>query len=137
MYYNWFFLFFFCYYLLQINDMLDTEKLKAILKEFGEYPEVHRLKIWEKLLQLPNNVQQYNSVINHTTIVAFKDLYTKYPLESRTSIKCLKKLLNNIVTWCPFFANVEYLPVFAFPFVKVFQNKPIACFEAVCTIIGK
>ncbi|XP_018563326.1 TBC1 domain family member 31 [Anoplophora glabripennis] len=119
----------------EINDMLDTEKLKAILKEFGEYPEVHRLKIWEKLLKLPNNVQQYNSVINHTTIVAFKDLYARYPLENQTSIKCLKKLLNNIVTWCPFFANVEYLPVFAFPFAKVFQNKPVACFEALCTII--
>ncbi|KAJ8963235.1 hypothetical protein NQ318_018701 [Aromia moschata] len=119
----------------QINNVLDSDKLKAILKEYGEYPEIHRLKIWERLLQLPNNTQQYNSVINHVTIVSFKDLYTKYPLESTGMIKCLKQVLNNVVTWCPFFAHVEYLPVFTFPFVKVFQNKPVACFEAICTVI--
>ncbi|KAJ8924255.1 hypothetical protein NQ315_007047 [Exocentrus adspersus] len=65
----------------EINNILDIEKLKSILKEFNEYPEAHRLTIWEKLLQLPNNIEQYNSVINHTTVAAFKDLYSQYPLE--------------------------------------------------------
>ncbi|KAJ8943401.1 hypothetical protein NQ314_009770 [Rhamnusium bicolor] len=119
----------------QINNVLDIDKLRSILKEYGEYPEAHRTKIWEKLLQLPNNIKQYNSIINHVTIIAFKDLYLKYPLESKLSIQNLKKLLNNIVTWCPFFAHVDYLPVFGFPFVKVFHCKPVRCFEAVCTVI--
>ncbi|CAG9820843.1 unnamed protein product [Phaedon cochleariae] len=119
----------------KIDHMLTNEKLKSVLKEYGEFPQTHRLKIWEKLLQLPNNIQQYNSIINHVTLMAFKDLNSNYPLESKLSLKDLKKLLNNIVTWCPFFANVDYFPVFAYPFVKVFQNKPLACFEAICTII--
>ncbi|KAG5876918.1 hypothetical protein JTB14_021361 [Gonioctena quinquepunctata] len=119
----------------QIDNVLEVEKLRAILKEYGEYPETHRLKIWEKLLQLPNNIQQYNSIINHVTLVTFEDLCIKYPLESKLSLKDLKKLLNNLVTWCPFFGSVDYLPVFAYPFVKVFQNKPLVCFEAICTII--
>ncbi|XP_074042310.1 uncharacterized protein isoform X5 [Leptinotarsa decemlineata] len=118
-----------------IGSVLEWEKLKAILQEFNQYPDIHRLKIWEKLLELPNNIQQYNSIINHVTLVSFEDLYTKYPLESKLSIKDLRKLLNNLVTWCPFFANVDYLPVFAYPFAKVFQNKPLAGFEAICTVI--
>ncbi|XP_074042307.1 TBC1 domain family member 31 isoform X2 [Leptinotarsa decemlineata] len=119
----------------EIGSVLEWEKLKAILQEFNQYPDIHRLKIWEKLLELPNNIQQYNSIINHVTLVSFEDLYTKYPLESKLSIKDLRKLLNNLVTWCPFFANVDYLPVFAYPFAKVFQNKPLAGFEAICTVI--
>lgn len=40
-----------------------------------------------------------------------------------------------MVNWSSFFGEVNYLPVFAFPFVKVFKNNPVACFEAVCTLI--
>ncbi|XP_072391083.1 TBC1 domain family member 31 isoform X2 [Diabrotica undecimpunctata] len=119
----------------EIDNILDIKKLKLILKEYGEYPDSCRTKIWERLLDLPNNVGSYNNVINHVTVVAFVDLHKKYPLEDKLFLTSLKKLLNNLVTWCPFFANVEYLPVFVFPFVKVFHNKPLACFEVVCTII--
>ncbi|XP_050509808.1 TBC1 domain family member 31 isoform X6 [Diabrotica virgifera virgifera] len=119
----------------EIDSILDIKKLKFILKEYGEYPENYRIKIWERLLDLPNNVGSYNNVINHKTIIAFVDLHKKYPLEDKLFLTSLKKLLSNLVTWCPFFANVEYLPVFVFPFVKVFHNKPLACFEVVCTII--
>ncbi|CAH1283308.1 unnamed protein product [Diabrotica balteata] len=119
----------------EIDSILDIKKLKLILKEYGEYPDNCRTKIWERLLDLPNNIGSYNNVINHVTVVAFVDLHKKYPLEDKLFLTSLKKLLNNLVTWCRFFANVEYLPVFVFPFVKVFHNKPLACFEVVCTII--
>ncbi|CAH1990953.1 unnamed protein product [Acanthoscelides obtectus] len=119
----------------QISEILEINKLKAILAEFGTYPEAHRTKIWEKLLKLPNNIQQYNSIINHVTVVAFQDLKQKYPLENKLLMKSLKKLLNNLTTWNSFFAIVDYMPIFVFPFIKVFNNKPVACFEAICTII--
>lgn len=61
----------------------------------------------------------------------------EYPLENKIALKNTKRLLNNLVTWCPFFAHVRYLPVFVFPFVKIFQNEPVLCFEALCTILGK
>lgn len=116
---------------------MQIDKLKLILKEFGQYPEMYRTKIWEELLQLPNNIDQYNSIIDHVTdAIAFDNLYEMYPMVQKPLLKNLKKLLNNLITWCPFFANVSYLPILVFPFVKVFHNKPIACFEAMCTILG-
>ncbi|KAF2887046.1 hypothetical protein ILUMI_19127, partial [Ignelater luminosus] len=120
----------------QIKEVLDIDKLHAILSEFGRYPDLYRLKIWSHLLELPNNSQQYNVFINVSSQLSFEDLETTYPIESKTSLKNLKRLLSNLVTWSPFFAQVPYLPVFVFPFVKVFQNEPVLCFEAVCTIIA-
>ncbi|EFA06627.1 TBC1 domain family member 31 [Tribolium castaneum] len=119
----------------QIREILEIEKLRMILKECGEFPDSYRTKIWEHLLALPNNRELYNGIINHRMIVSFEDLCRKYPLENKRNLKNLKQLLDNLVTWCPFFLNVDYLPLFVFPFVKVFINKPLTCFEAVCTII--
>ncbi|XP_044263660.1 TBC1 domain family member 31 [Tribolium madens] len=119
----------------QIREILELEKLRMILKECGEYPDSHRTKIWEHLLVLPNNRDLYNAIINHRMIISFEDLCRKYPLENKRNLKNLKQLLDNLVTWCPFFLNVEFLPLFVFPFVKVFINTPLTCFEAVCTII--
>lgn len=121
---------------LQIKEVLDIDKLRAILNEFGRYPDLYRLKIWSHLLELPNNSQQYNAFINVSSQSSFEDLEKTYPLENKASLKNLKRLLANLVTWSPFFAQVAYLPIFVFPFVKVFQNEPVLCFEAVCTITG-
>ncbi|RZC41989.1 TBC1 domain family member 31 [Asbolus verrucosus] len=119
----------------QIREILEIEKMRMILRECGQYPDTYRTKIWEHLLELPNNKDQYNAIINNRMIISFEDLCKKYPLEDKRSLKNLKQLLDNLVTWCPFFLHVDYLPVFVFPFVKVFHNKPLTCFEAVCTII--
>ena len=67
----------------------------------------------------------------------YVDLEKTYPIENKVLLKNLKKLLGNLVVWCPFFEIVDYMPLLVFPFVKVFRNEPITCFEAVCTIISK
>ncbi|XP_048523369.1 TBC1 domain family member 31 [Dendroctonus ponderosae] len=120
---------------LQIKNILEIDKLKLIIKEYQEFPEAFRATIWERILRLPNNVQQYNGIINHMTLVAFNQLQQQFPLEDKVSIRCLRHVLNNIGVWCPFFTQVEFLPIFLFPFVKVFHKKPIACFELCCTTI--
>lgn len=117
--------------------MLDVDKLRAIVKEYGEYPEAYRLKIWTQLLQLPNNKQLYNSFINHTSHNSFETLAIDFPLENKLALQNLRKLLSNLLSWCPHFAHVTYLPILVFPFMKIFQNEPVVCFEAVCTIIRK
>lgn len=119
----------------ELDTILNRNKLKFILSEYGQYPDAHRLKIWEHLLMLPNNIRCYNTLMNHDTFYGFEDLTKQYPLESKVSIIALQNLLSNVINWCHFFANVDFLPVFVFPFVKVFQNKPIACFESICSII--
>lgn len=115
---------------------MDIDKLRAILKEFGQYPDSYRLTIWKHLLQLPDNKDQYNSIINRFAYPAFENLENEYPLENKAILKNLKRALNNVVTWCPFFAHVKYLPVLIFPFVKIFQSEPVLCFEIVCTLLG-
>lgn len=119
------------------EDVLNVAKLKPILKEYGEFPKMYRAVIWDSLLQLPNNSEQYKNISSHITLESFPDLKKQYPLESEQSIRSLRILLNNLVSWSPFFANVSFLPLFVFPFVKVFQNNPIQIFEAVITIICK
>lgn len=104
---------------------------------YREYPEAYRSKIWTELLRLPRNKTQFNGINNNSTASHFFELEKEYPLQDKLALKNLKKLLNNLVAWCPFFAHVAYLPVFVFPFVKVFRNEPILCFEAVLTVIGK
>lgn len=86
---------------------MNTEKLQAILKEFGQYPDTYRLTIWKCLLQLPDNKNQYNSIINRFTYPGFENLENEYPLENKTALKNLKRVLNNIVTWCSFFAHAH------------------------------
>ncbi|XP_044745364.1 TBC1 domain family member 31 [Coccinella septempunctata] len=118
----------------EVEEMLNIDKLRSILKEYGEYPENYRTMIWEQLLQLPHNKAVYDALIKYQRRNAFENLDREYPIENR-SFKSLRCLLNNLVTWCGFFSHVHYLPVFVYPFVRVFQNKPIVCFEAVATIL--
>ncbi|KAF7275260.1 hypothetical protein GWI33_012029 [Rhynchophorus ferrugineus] len=119
----------------QLNNILETDKLKAIIREYEEFPEAYRFIIWEKILKLPNNVKQYSSLISRVNIVAFKDLVEKFHLEDKVTVQCFKHVFNNIVTWCPFFAQVDFLPLFLFPFIKVSHKKPITCFELCCTLL--
>lgn len=115
---------------------MDVDKLHAILKEYGQYPKLYRRKIWEYLLQLPNNKDQYHAIANHSLNGIFDNLWNEYPLENKIAFKNLKRVLNNLAAWCPFFAHIKNLPLFVFPFVKVFQDEPIIGFEAISTIIG-
>lgn len=120
----------------QIDRMLDRKKLTNILRLYGEYPENYRVVIWTQLLRLPKNLHLYRG-INDLYASSFAEIDKEYPLQDKMALKNLKKLLNNLVSWCPFFNNVNYLPHLVFPFVKVFKNEPLLLFEAVCTVLGK
>lgn len=119
----------------EIRETLDLQRLRPILKEFGEYPESYRALIWKTILQLPYNKSAYVSLVNRDCNPAYLHLEEEYPLENRALLKNLKRLLSCLSHWCALFGEVKFLPLFVFPFVKVFQNDPFACFEAVATII--
>jgi hypothetical protein len=42
-----------------------------------------------------------------------------------------------LANWSPIFGETQYLPVLAFPFVKLFQNNHLVCFEIIASILGK
>lgn len=124
--------------MLQMSKVLDVNKLKRILKLYGEYPENYRMTIWCKLLDLPKNINDYRGINDRLMYESsFTRIEQDYPLRDKSALKNLKKLLINLINWCPFFGNVTCLPLLVFPFVKIFKNEPTLLFEAVLTILSK
>uniref|UniRef100_A0A2K6NBM6 TBC1 domain family member 31 n=1 Tax=Rhinopithecus roxellana TaxID=61622 RepID=A0A2K6NBM6_RHIRO len=53
--------------------------------------------------------------------------YGEYPTKYRT--------LSALAHWSVIFSDTPYLPLLAFPFVKLFQNNQLICFEVIATLI--
>jgi hypothetical protein len=47
------------------------------------------------------------------------------------------RTLSALAHWSAIFSDTPYLPLLAFPFVKLFQNNQLICFEVVATLISK
>lgn len=47
------------------------------------------------------------------------------------------RTLSCLAHWSAIFAETPYMPLLAFPFVKLFQNNQLICFEVVATVVGK
>ncbi|XP_051878780.1 TBC1 domain family member 31 isoform X2 [Pristis pectinata] len=114
---------------------LNKKRLRALLKEFGEYPEKYRMFIWRSLLQLPENHAAFSSLTDKGTHPAYLGIHEKYPIKSRKLLRILQRVLSAMAHWSTIFSEVSYLPLLAFPFVKLFQNNQLIGFEVVATII--
>nr|CAD7432689.1 unnamed protein product [Timema monikensis] len=119
----------------QIKEELTLERLRPILKQFCEYPESYRPLIWRTILEVPRNQAAFVGLVNRGVHPSYQLLDKDYPMENRPLIKNLKRVLSCLSHWSTLFGQVKYLPAFVFPFVKVLQNDPLACFEVVLTII--
>lgn len=49
----------------------------------------------------------------------------------------ISRTLSALAHWSAIFSDTPYLPLLAFPFVKLFQNNQLICFEVVATLISK
>uniref|UniRef100_A0A673A1J7 TBC1 domain family member 31 n=1 Tax=Sphaeramia orbicularis TaxID=375764 RepID=A0A673A1J7_9TELE len=96
---------------------LSQRRLVALLKTFGQYPDKYRMFVWRCLLRLPENHAAFSSLTDKGLHPAFSSLD-------------LHLYLSNLHPY-----PSPYLPLVAFPFVKLFQNNPMLCFEVVATII--
>ena len=47
------------------------------------------------------------------------------------------RILSALAHWAPIFGETQFLPSLAFPFVKLFQNNHLVCFEMIATVLGK
>ena len=66
------------------EDMkLNKKKLKYLLKNYGEYPEKYRLLIWRFLLQLPENIEAYQSLVMKGPHASTVSLSEQYPISDR------------------------------------------------------
>ncbi|XP_059501925.1 TBC1 domain family member 31 isoform X2 [Stegostoma tigrinum] len=114
---------------------LNKKRLQALLKEFGEFPEKYRMFIWRSLLQLPENHTAFSSLTDKGIHAAYMGIHERYPIKSRKLLRILQRVLSAMAHWSAIFAEVSYLPLLAFPFVKLFQNNQLIGFEVLATII--
>ncbi|XP_006916641.1 TBC1 domain family member 31 isoform X1 [Pteropus alecto] len=119
----------------ELSDGLNKKRLQILLKGYGEYPTKYRMFIWRSLLQLPENHTAFSSLIDKGIHVAFLNLQKKYPIKSRKLLRVLQRTLSALAHWSAIFSDTPYLPLLAFPFVKLFQNNQLICFEVVATLI--
>ena len=47
------------------------------------------------------------------------------------------RVMSALAYWSPIFGEAEFLPMVAFPFVKLFPNNHLICFEFVATVLRK
>lgn len=118
-----------------LPDGLNMERLQAILKGYHEYPAKYRMFIWRSILRLPENHTAYAALVDKGTHPAFDKLNEEYPIKSRRLLRILQRILSALANWSPIFGETQYLPVLAFPFVKLFQNNHLVCFEIIATIM--
>ncbi|XP_059692082.1 TBC1 domain family member 31 isoform X1 [Gavia stellata] len=114
---------------------LNKKRLQALLKGFGEYPAKYRMFVWRSLLQLPENHLAFSSLIDKGTHSAFVNIQNEYPIKSRKLLRVLQRTLSALAHWSAIFAETPYIPLLAFPFVKLFQNNQLVCFEVVATVV--
>ncbi|XP_035828505.1 TBC1 domain family member 31 isoform X2 [Aplysia californica] len=114
---------------------LNKEKLMSILKGYGEYPAKYRMFIWRKILELPENFTAYAALVDKGAHPAYSKLHEIYPIKSRKLLRVLQRILSAMAHWSPIFGETQYLPSFAFPFVKLFQNNHLVCFELITTVL--
>ncbi|NXG78465.1 TBC31 protein, partial [Baryphthengus martii] len=114
---------------------LNKKRLRALLEGFGEYPAKYRMFVWRSLLQLPENHGAFSSLIDKGTHSAFVNIQNEYPIKSRKLLRVLQRTLSALAHWSAIFAEMPYIPLLAFPFVKLFQNNQLICFEVVATVV--
>ncbi|XP_036292790.1 TBC1 domain family member 31 isoform X3 [Pipistrellus kuhlii] len=119
----------------ELSDGLNKKRLQILLKGYGEYPTKYRMFIWRSLLQLPENHTAFSSLIDKGVHMAFLNLQRQYPIKSRKLLRVLQRTLSALAHWSAIFSDTPYLPLLAFPFVKLFQNNQLICFEVVATLI--
>lgn len=119
----------------KLSEGLSRKRLQILLKGYGEYPTKYRMFIWRSLLQLPENHATFSSLMDKGTHVAYLNLQKKYPIKSRKLLRVLQRTLSVLAHWSTIFGEIPYLPLLAFPFVKLFQNNQLICFEVIATLI--
>ncbi|KXJ71228.1 hypothetical protein RP20_CCG021151 [Aedes albopictus] len=118
----------------KISKTLAKNRLLPILKEFGEYPEKHRTTIWRTLLELPHNVDCFNALLlqGHHSCVA--DYDRKFSTFGGRMVRNMKKIVSCLAHWSAVFAQCDFVPFFVHPFVRLYQNDSLTCFETVATV---
>ncbi|XP_034104498.1 TBC1 domain family member 31 isoform X3 [Drosophila albomicans] len=119
----------------ELRQLLKRDRLEAMLREFGCYPEKYRFIIWSSLLQLPCNGVQYQALLKlgEPPIVKrnARGLRIKGDAQRRGVIRAWSCLAH----WCKVFGYAEFMPHLVFPFVKHLLKNGLVVFELMATLL--
>ncbi|XP_041455639.1 TBC1 domain family member 31-like isoform X1 [Lytechinus variegatus] len=118
-----------------LPDGLSMNRLAAILKGYGEYPAKYRMFIWRSMLRLPENHVAFSTLVDKGSHLAWAKVHENYPIKSRKLLRVLQRTLSALAHWSALFGEMDYLPLLSFPFIKLFQNNQLVCFEVIATIL--
>lgn len=119
----------------KVCSVLDINRLRPLLKQFGEYPAKFRPLVWKTILKIPHNREAYKTLASKPEHLVCKQLDKNYPLHNTCLLNALKRLLSCLSNWNSLFSLVTYLPEFVFPFVMLLRNDPCDLFEIIASII--
>jgi len=111
------------------ESFMSQHELTKYLKKLKCFPEKHRSLIWRFLLEIPSNNEAYDNLCKKGVHKAFHNLQKEYPLTSNRLLIKLQRILSCLAHYSPIFAEVRFLPDLAFPFIKLFENEELLCFE--------
>ncbi|CAF0809776.1 unnamed protein product [Didymodactylos carnosus] len=119
----------------ELPEGLNFKKLYQILRYYGEYPSKYRAFIWRCLMRLPENHGAFAALVDKGGHLVFAKLQEQYPLKSRKLLRIMQRVLSALAHWSSIFGETDYLPLLAFPFVKLFENNQLICFEVIATVL--
>lgn len=117
------------------NSEMTPSNLRKFLSEFKRFPEKNRSLIWKVLLDLPENIENFDKLKEQGIHPLYQNLENNFPLNSQGLYKLLQKILSLLGYHCPFFTEIDYFPALVFPFIKVLGNNEILCFETILTFM--
>lgn len=110
-----------------------NERLHSPNPASSKPPFVYILSIW--LMADPLKPHQGAPVYSRTLrLPVHQLLLSQLPHWSR-HICSLSRTLSALAHWAAIFGEVDYLALLSFPFVKLFQNNQLICFEMIATIL--
>ncbi|CAF2035987.1 unnamed protein product [Rotaria magnacalcarata] len=118
-----------------LPEGLNFKKLYKILRFYGEYPSKYRAFIWRCLLRLPENHAAYAALVEKGGHSTFAKLQEQYPLKSRKLLRIMQRVLSALAHWSSIFGETDFLPLLSFPFIKLFENNQLICFEVIATVV--
>nr|NP_611973.2 uncharacterized protein Dmel_CG16896 [Drosophila melanogaster]AAF47284.2 uncharacterized protein Dmel_CG16896 [Drosophila melanogaster]AAO41463.1 LD44910p [Drosophila melanogaster]AOQ13913.1 CG16896-PA [synthetic construct] len=119
----------------ELRDLLNPQRLKTMLKEYGCYPEKYRYLIWTSLLDLPCNGPQFQELIKLGAPLLVRNRAKKLKIRNDHQRRVVIKIWSCLAQWCKVLAHADFMPHLIFPFVKRMPKNSLVCFELIATLV--
>jgi len=119
-----------------VVDMQNLSKpyLAKWLGKHGCFPANQRTQIWRFLLELPTNSKSFNALISKGIHPKYENFFEQYP-RTELSIK-VQEMLSCLAFHNEAFTKIDFLPDIILPFVRVFGENEIICFEIILSFFA-